>query len=61
MAENEKTPGALVVAIREFFGFLNTVVRSKVFMLIVIVLAIYFGILNIETLREFAESVKEIF
>ncbi len=40
---------------------LGSFVRSKVFLVIVILVALYFGVLNVDTLRGFVESLKELF
>ena len=42
-------------------GELGSFLRSKVFLVIVILVALYFGVLNVDTLRGFVESLKELF
>lgn len=41
----------------QFFGFL----KSRVVILAVILAALYFGIVNLETLQDFVDAVKGLF
>ncbi len=42
-------------------GEIGSFLRSKVFLVIIILVALYFGVLNVDTLRGFVESLKELF